>query len=119
LMQWIQTSTPRRHLGRIFTLVGEVNRSLAASNGAGAPVFAQAYQALTETCEVLGIYNMDAQDGGDVEQRDQLIALLLEVRQEARSRKDWDTSDKIRDRLKELKVEIQDTREGATWKIVS
>ena len=106
-------------LGAIFTLVGEVNRSLATSNGAIAPVFAQAYQALTETCEVLGIYNSDAQDGGNVEQRDQLIALLLEVRQEARSRKDWDTSDKIRDRLKELNIEIQDTREGATWKIVS
>ena len=106
-------------LGAIFTLVGEVNRSLATSNGAAAPVFAQAYQALTETCEVLGIYSIDAEDGSNVEQRDQLIALLLEVRQEARSRKDWDTSDKIRDRLKELNIEIQDTREGATWKIVS
>ena len=62
---------------------------------------------------------MEAQDGSNVEQRDQLIALLLEVRQEARSRKDWDTSDKIRDRLKELNIEIQDTREGATWKVTS
>ena len=106
-------------LGAIFTLVGEVNRSLATANGAAAPVFAQAYQALTETCEVLGIYDMDAEDDNNVEQRDQLIALLLEVRQEARSRKDWDTSDKIRDRLKELNIEIQDTREGATWKIIS
>ena len=106
-------------LGAIFTLVGEVNRSLATSNNAAAPVFAQASQALTETCGVLGIYNMDAEDDNNVEQRDQLIALLLEVRQEARSRKDWDTSDKIRDRLKELNIEIQDTREGATWKIIS
>ena len=106
-------------LGAIFTLVGEVNRSLATSDGAAAPIFAHAYQALTETCEVLGIYDMDAEDDNNVEQRDQLIALLLEVRQEARSRKDWDTSDKIRDRLKELNIEIQDTREGATWKIIS
>ena len=106
-------------LGAIFTLVGEVNKSLSTSDSADAPVFAQAYQALTETCEMLGIYSMDAQDGDNVEQRDQLIALLLEVRQEARSRKDWETSDKIRDRLKELNIEIQDTREGATWKITS
>ena len=106
-------------LGAIFTLVGEVNKSLSTFDSADAPVFAQAYQALTETCEVLGIYSMDAQDGGNVEQRDQLIALLLDVRQEARSRKDWETSDKIRDRLKELNIEIQDTREGATWKITS
>ena len=108
-------------LGAIFTLVGEVNKSLATSdaNGAAIPVFAHAYQVLSETCEVLGIYNMDAKDDNNVEQRDQLITLLLDIRQEARSRKDWDTSDKIRDRLKELNIEIQDTREGATWKIIS
>ena len=108
-------------LGAIFTFVGEVNRSLATSDsdGAATPVFAHAYQILSETCEVLGIYNMDAQDDNNVEQRDQLITLLLDIRQEARSRKDWDTSDKIRDRLKELNIEIQDTREGATWKIIS
>ena len=108
-------------LGAIFTLVSEVNRSLSVSDEADAPALAQAYQALTESCQVLGIYGADVErsDEGDVEQRDQLVNLLLEIRQDARSRKDWDTSDKIRDRLKELNIEIQDTREGATWKIVS
>ena len=106
-------------LGAIFTLVGEVNRALTTADGADAPVFAQAYQALTETCEVLGIYKRDAEDGSNVEQRDQLIDLLLEIRQEARNRKDWETSDRIRDRLKALNIEIQDTRDGATWKTIS
>ena len=108
-------------LGAIFTLVSEVNRSLTAANGVPLTAFAEAYRALTEVCQVLGVYNTDAQrpDGDDVAQRDHLIALLLEIRQDARSRKDWDTSDKIRDRLKQLNVEIQDTRDGATWKIVS
>ena len=108
-------------LGAIFTLVGEVNKSLSTLDEAAAPVLAQAYQALTETCQVLGIYSTEAQndDGDNVQQRDQLINLLLEIRQDARNRKDWETSDKIRDRLKELNVEIKDTREGATWKIVS
>ncbi len=108
-------------LGAIFTLVSEVNRSLTAANGVPLTAFAEAYRALIEVCQVLGVYNTDAQrtDGDDVEQRDHLIALLLEIRQDARSRKDWDTSDKIRDRLKQLNVEIQDTRDGATWKIVS
>ena len=107
-------------LGAIFTLVSEVNRSLSTANETSPPILAQAYHALTETCQVLGIYNTEAQrsDGDDVQQRDHLIDLLLEIRQDARSRKDWDTSDKIRDRLKELNVEIQDTREGATWKVV-
>ena len=108
-------------LGAIFTLVGEVNKSLANVDEKTDPAFAQAYQTLLETCQVLGIYGTDTQESDDdnVEQRDQLVQLLLEIRQDARERKDWETSDKIRDRLKELNIEIKDTREGATWKIVA
>ncbi len=108
-------------LGAVFILVSEVNRSVSVSGETPPSVFAQAYRALTEVCQVLGVYNTDVQrtDGDDVEQRDQLVTLLLEIREDARSRKDWDTSDKIRDRLKQLNVEIQDTRDGATWKLIS
>ena len=105
-------------LGAIFTLVSKVNKSLSTPDEMAAPALAQAHQALTETCQVLGIYDTDLQNSDDdnVEQRDELINLLLEIRQDARNRKDWDTSDKIRDRLKALNVEIQDTPQGATWK---
>ena len=107
-------------LGAVFTLVGEVNKSLNAHGEVAAAVFAEAYQALAETCQVLGIYDPNAQNGnGDAAQLDQFINLLLEVRQDARDRKDWETSDKIRDRLEQLNIEIKDTRDGATWKIVS
>ncbi|RKU38535.1 cysteine--tRNA ligase [Candidatus Poribacteria bacterium] len=107
-------------LGAIFTLVSEANRSLSAANKTPPTAFAEAYRVLAEVCQVLGVYNTEVRtDGDNVEQRDHLINLLLEIRQEARSRKDWDTSDKIRDRLKQLNIEIQDTRDGATWKIVS
>lgn len=106
-------------LGAIFTFVSEVNKALTTHGAGAGPVLAEAYQVLTETCEVLGIGSADVQEADTPEHRDDLIALLLEIREDARSRKDWDTSDKIRDRLKELNIEIQDTREGATWKIVS
>ena len=108
-------------LGAIFTLVSEVNKSFSTLDEAAAPVLAQAYRALTDTCQVLGIYKVEAQNDNstNVQQRDQIINLLLEIRQDARNRKDWETSDKIRDRLKELNIEIKDTREGATWKIIS
>ena len=108
-------------LGAIFTLVGEVNKSLSTLDEAAAPVLAQAYQTLTETCQVLGIYNTDTQIDNDdnVQQRDQMINLLLEIRQDARNRKDWETSDKIRDRLKALNIEIQDTHRRTTWKFLT
>ncbi len=107
-------------VGTIFSLVSQVNRSLGTHNEVSHQTFAQAYKVLCETCQVLGIYTMDEQDtAGTAEFLNPLLELLLEIRQEARSQKDWDTSDKIRDRLKQLNIEIQDTRDGSTWKFVS
>ncbi len=44
-----------------------------------------------------------------------LMELILELRQEARKNKDWETADKLRDRLKEVSIAIKDGKEGATW----
>ncbi|OUN00720.1 MAG: cysteine--tRNA ligase [Firmicutes bacterium ZCTH02-B6] len=46
-----------------------------------------------------------------------VLGLLLEVRQEARARKDWATADRIRDRLRELGVVVEDTPAGSRWKL--
>jgi len=46
-----------------------------------------------------------------------LMALILDIRRTARENKDWTTSDKIRDRLKEAGIEIKDTRDGVEWTI--
>ena len=111
-----------RALGAIFTLIGVVNRFIQKTEtDAAAAVLAHAREALIETCGVLGIYNAQADDVQDDsgELLNHLVTLLLDIRQDARQRKDWETSDKIRDRMKELNIEIQDTRQGATWKFIS
>ena len=41
--------------------------------------------------------------------------MILEVRREAKARKDFATSDNIRDRLKGLGVTIKDTKDGTEW----
>ncbi len=46
---------------------------------------------------------------------DGLMQLIIEMRQDARARKDWATSDKIRDTLKELEIQLKDSKEGTTW----
>ena len=43
--------------------------------------------------------------------------MILEVRREAKSRKDFATSDRIRDRLKDLGVTIKDTKDGTEWSL--
>ncbi|HVK39722.1 MAG TPA: cysteine--tRNA ligase, partial [Candidatus Kapabacteria bacterium] len=44
-----------------------------------------------------------------------LVDVLIELRKEARARKDFATGDAIRDRLKEIGVVLEDTKEGTRW----
>ncbi|WP_297951175.1 cysteine--tRNA ligase [uncultured Lactobacillus sp.] len=46
---------------------------------------------------------------------DDEINALVKKRDEARANKDWATSDKIRDQLKEMGITIQDTPQGTRW----
>jgi cysteinyl-tRNA synthetase len=45
-----------------------------------------------------------------------LIQLLIDVRNEARREKEFNLSDMIRDRLREVGVHLEDTRDGTNWK---
>ena len=48
-----------------------------------------------------------------------LMELIIELRAQARSKKDWATADTIRDRLREIGVALEDTKDGVRWKKVS
>ncbi|MBT8219161.1 MAG: cysteine--tRNA ligase, partial [Bacteroidia bacterium] len=48
---------------------------------------------------------------------DGLMQLILDIRQNARTNKDWDTSDKIRDTLNELQIKVKDGKEGSSWSL--
>lgn len=47
----------------------------------------------------------------------QLVELLLRYRREARENKDWSLSDRIRDDLVSLGIELRDTAGGCEWKL--
>ncbi len=44
-----------------------------------------------------------------------LMSLILDIRADSREKKDWGTSDKIRETLKELEITVKDGKEGTTW----
>lgn len=46
------------------------------------------------------------------------INKLIVERNEARKNKNWSLADSIRDKLKEMNIELVDTKEGTTWKII-
>ena len=63
------------------------------------------------TTEVLGLNAAEKQDDSKT---DQLVELLIDMRARARARKDFDTADKIRDRLAEIGIQLKDDKSGKT-----
>jgi cysteinyl-tRNA synthetase len=98
-------------LAPIYELVKAINTARDA--GATDEQLAPAQAALRELTGVLGLRLAEKTGSGDA---DKFIALLVEVRSEARAQKLWAISDMIRDRLKELGVTIEDSKEGTSWR---
>jgi cysteinyl-tRNA synthetase len=63
---------------------------------------------------VFGLLDEDAADSNDGT-LDGLMQLIIDIRSDARVRKDWATSDKIRDALKAIHLQLKDGKEGTSW----
>ena len=66
--------------------------------------------------DVLGLQDETA-DAASGKLVDGLIGMVVEQRRQAKAAKDWATSDRIRDELKALGVQIKDTKDGCEWTI--
>ena len=110
-------NTPRA-LANLFELVTKVN-SLQGGQLSFSEITDSTLQRLQMTFkdfifDIFGLLDeeLDASGNGIV---DGLMALILDMRQQARTNKDWGTSDKIRDALKELDIQVKDGKDGVTW----
>lgn len=63
--------------------------------------------------DILGVE--EEKQAGNTKLVDYLMQTILEIRQEAKQNKDFATSDKIRDELDKLNIQIKDTKEGTRW----
>ncbi len=70
----------------------------------------------SKVLDVLGI-KVEARRAERPELVNDLISLIVDVRQKLRERRDWEVADEIRDRLRELGVFLEDTPEGTVWRI--
>lgn len=99
-------------LGFLFELVRVINQ--ARSENAEDASLKPAQDLLLELTGVLGLSL--AASGGRESSADAFITLLVEIRKEIRTQKLWSLSDQIRDRLLELGVIIEDSKEGSSWR---
>lgn len=67
--------------------------------------------------QVLGIVPDQAETTANAAREDGLIRLLIQLRAEARLKKDWRTADAVREQLKALGIILEDRADGTIWKL--
>ncbi|WP_255196597.1 cysteine--tRNA ligase [Halorarius litoreus] len=107
----------REALAALLSLVGSVNSHLDAHE-------AHDYRGLTRSIttfdelggDVLG-FSFDGETGGEAHLAEELVELVLDVREEERAAGNYERADALRDDLEALGVEVQDTDDGATYRL--
>lgn len=100
-------------IAQLFELTRIVNSAVAGSETLTADGIAQAKNIFdTYLFGILGIKHEVKSNSGDV---DGLMKLIIDIRAQAKSNKDFATSDKIRDELGKLGISIKDGKDGTTW----
>ncbi len=105
-------------MARLFELVSKIN-GLKDGHLAMTDLSAATLERLQKTFkdfiyEVFGLQDELEAGGGDGTM-DGLMQLIIDIRQSSREKKDWGTSDKIRDVLKDLSIVVKDGKDGTTW----
>jgi cysteinyl-tRNA synthetase len=107
-------------LAAVFELTREINRVAGGGAAQAAPdsvaAVAGARAEMRSLLAILGLgLQAPAAQAGDLTPG--LMDLLLDLRQEARSARDFKTSDQIRERLNAIGITVEDRPEGATWRL--
>lgn len=108
-------NTPQA-LAVIFNFVKAVNKTIAEDNSIGAGFYKKIIEFLDKTAlNVLGIINKEV-SSGNVELENNLINLLIELRQELKLQKNFKMADEIRDKLLKIGIQLQDGKTGTSYR---
>jgi len=100
-------------LGQLFELVRMIN--IARDAGATDAELEPAQAMLRELTDVFGLLLNEPKADRNQAAADPFIQLLIDLRTELRKQKNWELSDKVRDRLAELGVVLEDSKDGTRW----
>lgn len=108
-------------LATLFEFSRETNTRLNAAelpNQATIAAMDEVYRTLAG--DVLGLLPADSGTRSGAELAavtDQIVGVLIELRQEARQARQWAQADAVRDRLKAIGVILEDGPQGTTWRL--
>ena len=104
----------------LFDFVKDVNKVMAENQNISKEFYNRAKEFLTKTAVIVfGILSFEEKkSAGDEALEKELIELLIQLRNEAKSNKNYALSDSIRDGLTKLGIILQDSKEKTTYKKV-
>ncbi|MEI7472569.1 MAG: cysteine--tRNA ligase [Chitinophagaceae bacterium] len=100
-------------LANMFELAPTINSikdgiiNVTAISGTTLQLMKDRFKVILE--DILGLTSMNSQDDGSLER---VMQLLIDIRKEAKSKKDFATSDKIRNQLAEMGILLKDEKAG-------
>jgi len=105
-------------LSALFSIVKSINNYTDANETIGGSVKQQVLKIFTDLLDVLGIeWSMERQETGLTGLLEEIIGVLIDVRNEMRKRKEWEIADSIREKLKNIGVILEDTPQGTKWTV--
>ncbi|MBQ0110953.1 MAG: cysteine--tRNA ligase, partial [Oscillospiraceae bacterium] len=96
-------------MGVLFTLVKNINGLLA--QGANRADLEKCLDVFMRLCDIFGFLYEKGEENIDGEIED-----LIAQRTDARKNKDFAKADEIRDKLKAMGIELEDTKDGVKWR---
>jgi len=110
-------------VGDLFDLARALNRYIESDDLEGAgkddaekvAALKQGFATLRELTSTLGLFIRPVESAGGDEAVDGVVKLLIGIRDDARSNKDFALSDKIRDGVAEASVTLEDRPDGTDW----
>ena len=100
-------------IAALYDLARAINRARAADVVSAS--VEDARTKLNELAEIIGLDLAD-QESDSLQDAAPFIDLLVTVRNDLRTARQFELADKVRDQLSELGVTIEDTRQGTIWK---
>jgi cysteinyl-tRNA synthetase len=101
----------------LFDFVREVNKTIAENENLPQEFCANVKTFLSKTAQgVLGIVDLDKSEAASSSIENELIELMIRLRNDARKEKNFALSDKIRDGLNELGIELKDSKDATSYK---
>jgi cysteinyl-tRNA synthetase len=102
----------------VFEVSNAINRYISTVETPKDSVLKKSLEFFIMVSEVFGIFNKAFQFEQNSSE-EELVELLISIRSDLRKEKNYKLSDKIRDELKDMGIQLEDTPKGVVWRKIN